>query len=84
MAEADAIESVQDAYKHCKAVAATGEGVQLLVAAGIDVGASDDPEPADEATIVDGRVNRSVSVGFVAAMANHRLWSKEPELHFPL
>ncbi|MEJ7747891.1 MAG: catalase, partial [Candidatus Limnocylindrales bacterium] len=38
LAEADAIEFVKDAFKHCKAVAATGEGVQLLEAAHIPIG----------------------------------------------
>ncbi|MEO8457169.1 MAG: catalase [Chloroflexota bacterium] len=82
--EADAVEFVKDAYKHCKAVAASGEGVELLKAAAIDVGAKDDEDPADEATIVGESVNRRFTERFVAAMANHRLWTREPELHLPL
>lgn len=82
--EADAIEFVKDAYKHCKAVAATGEGVELLLAADIDVGGKDDSAPADEATVVAPKMGRGVAARFVAAMGNHRLWSREPELHLPL
>ncbi len=48
------------------------------------VGESDDSEPADEATIVAEQVNRSVTQRFVRALANHRLWSREPRLHLPL
>ena len=82
--EADAVEFVKDAYKHCKAVCATGEGVSLLEAAHIDTGATDSETPADEATIVGRAVNRNVTQRFIAAIGNHRLWSREPELHLPL
>ena len=84
LAEADAIEFVRDAYKHCKPVAATGEGVQLLEAARIPVGGPDDPDPADDATIVATKVTRRVTQRFTDVMAQHRLWSREPELHLPL
>jgi catalase len=82
--EADAIEFVKDAHKHCKAVAATGEGVALLKAAGIPVGTADTGDPADEATIVAGKMSTAVARRLLAAMAQHRLWTREPELHFPL
>jgi catalase len=84
LAEADAVEFVKDAYKHCKAVAASGRGVELLEEAEIGTGLRDDPEPADEATIVAEKVTRGFTQKFVAAMANHRLWTREPELHLPL
>jgi catalase len=82
--EADAVEFVKDAFKHCKAVAASGEGVQLLEAAHIPVGGPDDPDPADAATIVGAKVSRALAQRLVAAMAGHRLWTREPELHLPL
>ena len=82
--EADAIEFVKDAHKHCKPVAATGDGVALLKAAGIAVGPVDSADPADEATIVAGNMSAAVARRLVAAMAEHRLWTREPELHFPL
>ena len=37
-AERDAVEFVTEAYRHCKPIAATGEGVDLLRAAGIAEG----------------------------------------------
>ena len=82
--EADAIEFVKDAYKHCKAVAASSEGILLLVAAQIPVGGPDDPDPADDATIVAPKVSRGFTRRLVEAMARHRLWTREPELHLPL
>jgi len=82
--EADAIEFVKDAYKHCKAVAATGAGVDLLGAAHIPVGSPDDPDPADDATIVAPSASAAVARRLVAAMGEHRLWTREPELHLPL
>ena len=36
--EADAVDFVRDAFKHCKAVGAIGAGVELLEAADIPVG----------------------------------------------
>ncbi len=84
LSEADAIEFVKDAYKHCKPVAATGKGVRLLEAASVPVGAADDPDPADQATVVSDRLSRAVAQRFIAALAQHRLWTREPELHLPL
>jgi catalase len=81
--EADAIEFVKDAFKHCKTIGASGEGVGLLEAARIPVGGPDDPDPADEATIVIDRMSRAAGARFVASMARHRLWTRESELHFP-
>ena len=82
--EEDAIEFVKDAYKHCKAVVATGEGVKLLEAARIPVGGPADPDPADAATIVAAKITRKLTQRLVSAMAEHRLWTREPELHLPL
>jgi catalase len=82
--ESDALEFVKDAYKHCKQICATGEGVALLTAAGIPVGAKNDADPADDATIVGARLTAKVVNRFIDAMGRHRLWSREVELHLPL
>jgi catalase len=82
--EADAVEFVKDAYKHCKAVAASGDGVRLLEAAGISVGGPDGDRPADAATAVGDRLTRQVIGRFLTALADHRLWSREPGLHLPM
>jgi len=82
--EADAIDFVREAYKHCKAVAATGKGAELFKAAHIPSGGPDDSDPADAATIVAKEASKPVIKRFIAAMAQHRLWSRELELHLPL
>nr|MBA3236515.1 DJ-1/PfpI family protein [Chloroflexota bacterium] len=82
--EADAVDFVRDAYKHCKTVGATGEGVALLEAAHIPVGSADKSDPADQATIVGTKLTNAATARFLRAMAGHRLWTREPELHLHL
>jgi catalase len=82
--EADAIEFVKDAYKHCKAIAASGDGVMLLEAAEIPVDGPKGHRPADAATFVGERLTRQLVDRFVKALADHRLWSREPALHLPI
>ncbi len=82
-AEPDAVHFVNEAYKHCKAVAATGAGVELLRAS--YVGAADGVEgadaqrsAADEAVVTgsDGQA-RKVAADFIKAIAKHRNWARE-------
>jgi catalase len=82
--EADAVEFVKDAYKHCKALAASGDGVRLLEAADIPVDGPKGERPADAATAVGDRLTRPVIRRFLTAMADHRLWSREADLHLPI
>ena len=82
--EADAVDFVRDAFKHCKAIGATGMGIDLLSAANVQVGGRGDAEPADDATIVGPTLSPAVARRFVAAMAMHRLWTRERELHLHL
>jgi len=48
------------------------------------VGGPADPDPADAATIVAAKITRKLTQRLVSAMAEHRLWTREPELHLPL
>ncbi|MBA2719178.1 MAG: catalase [Chloroflexi bacterium] len=82
--EADAVEFVRDAYRHCKALAATGAGIKLLEAADIPADGKDGNRPADAAVAVGERMSRGVIEKFVTALGNHRLWSREPGLHLPI
>ena len=82
--EADAIEFVKDAFKHCKPVAASGAGVRLLEAADVPVDGPKGGRPSDEATVVAERLTRNVIQRFLTAMADHRLWTREPTLHLPV
>ena len=81
--EPDAIHFVNEAYKHCKAVAATGAGVELLRASYVGAtgggdGADAQGLTADEAVVTgpDGQA-RKVAAGFVKAIAKHRNWARE-------
>jgi catalase len=74
-AERDAVEFVTEAYRHCKAIAATGEGAQLLAACpGIPTGGDEDADPA----LVVGDNGRTASVmkRFIEAIAQHRNWAR--------
>ncbi|WP_421831000.1 catalase [Larkinella sp.] len=76
--ESDAIRFVHEAFMHCKAIAATGEGVELLKAAA-NGGAekllkSDGVVTSTETKLAD------VPQKFVAVIARHRFWSREKTL----
>lgn len=68
-AEADAIHFVNEAYKHCKAIAASGESVEFLKLSYIDVNAK------DEGLIIEK--NGGIEKSFVKAIAQHRFWDRE-------
>jgi catalase len=77
-ADAMAVLFVNEAYKHCKAIAATGEGTALCPNHN---GAARIPSKAgalEEGVIVggDGDVAR-VAAELVKAIAGHRVWSRE-------
>jgi catalase len=88
-AEASAVLFVREAFKHCKAIAASGAGLGLLAAAGI---MENSPAPAassptrgksapadsDEAIVAgtDAQLE-SIAQAFIRAIARHRNWSRE-------
>ncbi|MEO8036449.1 MAG: catalase, partial [Acidobacteriota bacterium] len=78
--EAGAIEFLTEAYKHYKPVAATGDGTRLLAAAGI-TGAKLHPQAGPDADAQAGVLaaatrGRKVAAAFIAAIAQHRHWSR--------
>nr|MBA3241061.1 catalase [Acidobacteriota bacterium] len=90
-AEADAIHFVNEAFKHCKAIAATGAGIEVLRASSIGAGPK-----AGQATSVGGRVVSAEGVvtgedaqagkaaaEFIKAIAQHRHWSREAKPQVP-
>ena len=88
--DAKALQFVQDAYLHCKAIAATDAGIDLLLAAhpaqdktslSHAEGVQSDERPllgADEGIIAE-REDREgrVIAQFIAAIAQHRHWARE-------
>lgn len=88
--EADAIHFINEAYKHCKTIAATGEGVDLLRAsyAGGELQMNEDakdlPTLARDGVIVSlGSDARKVADDFIASIAEHRHWSREQKGEVP-
>jgi catalase len=82
--EGKALHFVQEAYKHCKAIAATGAGMELLRASYL--GRETLPEPntggnplmTDEGVIIGRDVQvDDVAAEFIKAIAQHRHWSRE-------
>jgi len=70
-ADAMAVHFVNEAYKHCKAIAATGAGAEL-------VPETPDGRAADPGLVVggDGQV-ASLATKFIEAIAAHRNWTRE-------
>jgi catalase len=67
-ADAAAVLFVREAYKHCKAIAATGTGLAVLEAAGVD---------AREVLTRREGANGQLTGAFIKAIAQHRDWSRE-------
>ena len=82
--EADAIHFVSEAYKHCKAIAATGAGVELLRAAHLGAESLDGINTngrqviADEGVVI-GQETRTDNgaAAFITAIAQHRHRGRE-------
>jgi len=74
--DADAYQFVDEAFRHCKAIAAIGEGVQFLsnTYAG--------KVKNDEAVILENDVNSAAKL-FVKAIAKHRNWDREAQRRIP-
>jgi len=89
MAKAKSIHFVNEAYQHCKAIAATGEGVDLLRASSIPM--SDDSNSKNNKTNGHSKANaadpalivtenndvKKISANFITAIAQHRNWDRE-------
>jgi catalase len=68
--DGDARHFIQEAYRHCKSLGATKEGVELLRACGIDPAA-----PGVVTQAAGGDVGTFVTA-FSAAIAQHRHWNR--------
>ncbi|MGE3910849.1 MAG: catalase, partial [Chloroflexota bacterium] len=83
-ADGDAVHFVDEAFKHCKAIAATGEGVDVLLASHIAPPSTNGKGPDQLiqglgsvfAERNGGNVG-SVAKQFIQAVAQHRDWSRQ-------
>jgi catalase len=74
-AENRATEFVEEAYKHCKAIAATGAAVEFLKTTRVGDGIA-----AQDVAVLTGEEDAAADVGsqFVDAISQHRNWAREP------
>jgi len=72
--EPDAIHFINEAYKHCKAIAAEAEGMDLLIktAAGIKM-----KDKTDKNHLAKGVLINRNPKEFIKAIAQHRFWERE-------
>ena len=74
IANADAIHYIAQAYKHCKMIAAEGDGASLLEAAGLDLDAAGDDLGILIAT--DRGEAEALNARIEAALAKHRFFNR--------
>jgi catalase len=78
--EPDALHFINEAYKHCKAIGADGEGADVIEASYIGLS----PNEGKEEGIVTAENNPGkLARDFIAAVAKHRFWEREPDRKVP-
>ena len=83
--ESEAENFLKEAYQHCKTVAASGAGVELLEVAGIIQDSTDNTKkanPSPQAGIVTTREDDVANIAplFIKAISQHRHWVREAAL----
>jgi catalase len=82
--QGDAIHFVNEAFKHCKAIAATGEGVDLLVASDIPGIKPKSGLQSELGVVTSGEATaKDVAVEFIKAIAQHRHWQRVQKSQVP-
>jgi catalase len=88
--EAKALHFINEAYKHCKTIAATSAGIELVRASYLGAEAILEPSAGGNQTGTDEGViiGRDAEVGnvaaeFIHAIAQHRHWSREMKDQVP-
>ena len=61
---------IQEAFRHLKAIAAWGDGVEVLASAGI--------EPDYPGVLTGKKANGKFAAGLVGALGLHRAWDRMP------
>ncbi len=80
--QGDAIHLVNEAFKHCKAIAATGEGVELLKASnitGVKLADAQGQIQSDKGVVTAPAASdmQSFAQQFIQAIAQHRHWMRD-------
>jgi catalase len=79
----DALAFVAEAFKHCKAVCASGEGVEMLrkaipPEAGVKFAGAGDGTVTDQGVVSSGK--GAVAADFIKAIAQHRFWARKADV----
>lgn len=75
--DADVLDFLNDAYRHCKVIGAQDGGIELLSGTAFANKIDND----DEGIIISADVQKeSFASDFIAAMGNHRIWAREAGL----
>ncbi len=81
--EPDALHFVEEAYKHCKPIAAEAEAIDLLnftsVGNKMDGGKND----AESNGVILGSKKGNITKAFINAIKQHRFWNREKESKIP-
>lgn len=72
----DVAEFINDAFKHCKFIAAEGEGLEVLA----NTNAMKDGKNADAGVLTSSQPDKKLPQSFVTAMGNHRFWEREEKI----
>jgi catalase len=84
-ADADAIHFLNEAFKHCKAIAADADALQVLKATyfGRKLPEYNDDETVLQEGIIIGSDASKLSMQFIAAIKQHRFWEREKPRKVP-
>ncbi|MEH2425009.1 MAG: catalase [Nostoc sp.] len=77
--QGEAVHFINEAFKHCKAIAATSEGVELLSMANLEgVKLSQDGVRSEMGVVTSGQASdlKSIADDFISAIAQHRYWMR--------
>ncbi|WP_224369318.1 catalase [Hyalangium versicolor] len=74
----DAVDFVREAYKHCKALGFSGEGTQLIDAAGLSKLSAAQSLDSDPGVVQNPKADmKKFNQRFVEAIAAHRNWARQ-------
>lgn len=76
--EPDAVHFVEEAFRHCKAISATGEGVNFIKETAVRRAAED-----DAGIILSDKIAKDTAQNFINAIAEHRNWTREEARKVP-
>jgi len=80
----EAVLFVNEAYKHCKAVAAVGKGAEFLQVTAWGEGKDFEGKDAEEGVVVSrAGHSKATADAFIGAIAGHRVWEREKKDKIP-